>query len=111
MSNYELLLGFGYHFVMEGHLALVRQARAGNDFVVASIFVNPAQFSAGEDLGRYPRQLEQDSELLNELGVVRYLQLERPEAVTEVASKSPSQIHPFSHSVATYSTGSSLFTG
>jgi pantoate--beta-alanine ligase len=55
----------------EGHLALVRQARRDNDVVVASIFVNPAQFGPHEDLERYPRQLAQDSRVLADLGVVR----------------------------------------
>ena len=44
----------------EGHLDLVRLARAQNDVVVASIFLNPKQFAAHEDLGAYPRTLERD---------------------------------------------------
>lgn len=48
----------------EGHLALVRRARELTDRVVASVFVNPAQFGPQEDLGRYPRRPEQDAELL-----------------------------------------------
>jgi pantoate--beta-alanine ligase len=49
----------------EGHLSLVRLARhAGADRVVASVFVNPAQFGPGEDFTRYPRQPEKDAEML-----------------------------------------------
>jgi pantoate--beta-alanine ligase len=52
-----------------GHLALVERARAENDTVVASIFVNPAQFGAHEDLGRYPRDLPRDARVAREAGV------------------------------------------
>jgi pantoate--beta-alanine ligase len=48
----------------EGHMDLVRAARHRADKVVASIFVNPGQFAAHEDLGQYPRTLEQDGALL-----------------------------------------------
>ena len=52
----------------EGHLTLVRGGRRRADQVAATIFVNPLQFGAGEDLGRYPRQEEQDLALLEAEG-------------------------------------------
>jgi len=48
----------------DGHLALVRQARAANDCVSVSIFVNPTQFAPDEDFAAYPRNTERDLELL-----------------------------------------------
>ena len=53
----------------DGHLSLFRAARAENELVVASLFVNPAQFGAGEDLERYPRDEERDTRLAEEAGV------------------------------------------
>ena len=52
-----------------GHLALFAAAREENDVVVASLFVNPAQFGANEDLDRYPRDEERDAKLAEEAGV------------------------------------------
>ena len=53
----------------KGHLALVDQARAAADAVVVSIFVNPMQFAAHEDLDTYPRTLDDDLSALREAGV------------------------------------------
>jgi pantoate--beta-alanine ligase len=52
-----------------GHLSLFRAARAESDVVVVSLFVNPVQFSSGEDLARYPRDEERDAQLADETGV------------------------------------------
>jgi pantoate--beta-alanine ligase len=53
----------------EGHLALFRAARAESDVVVASLFVNPAQFQDAADLNGYPRDEERDAGLAREAGV------------------------------------------
>lgn len=53
----------------EGHLLLVKWARGKNDFVVATIFVNPLQFGANEDLEKYPRTFEADCAQLEQEGV------------------------------------------
>ena len=56
-------------YLHEGHLSLVDLARARAEFLTASIFVNPLQFGAGEDLNRYPSDLERDLALLEARGV------------------------------------------
>jgi pantoate--beta-alanine ligase len=53
----------------DGHLSLFRAARAECDLVVASLFVNPAQFGANEDLDRYPRDEARDTKLAEDAGV------------------------------------------
>jgi len=52
-----------------GHLALFRAARTENDVVIASLFVNPAQFGANEDLASYPRNEQRDARLAEKAGV------------------------------------------
>ena len=55
-------------YLHAGHLSLVRQAKAENDCVVVSIFVNPIQFGVGEDYTVYPRDMRRDSELATGAG-------------------------------------------
>jgi len=52
-----------------GHLSLIKKAIADNDIVIVSIFINPLQFAPSEDLADYPRQLQQDLKLCQQLGV------------------------------------------
>ena len=56
-------------YLHDGHLSLMRQARAATDVLVASIFVNPLQFGADEDLDAYPRDLDRDGRLADAAGV------------------------------------------
>jgi pantoate--beta-alanine ligase len=56
-------------YLHEGHLSLLRAARAECDLVVMSLFVNPTQFGPGEDLERYPRDEERDLRLAGSAGV------------------------------------------
>lgn len=67
--------GRAVHFVPtmgyfhEGHLSLMRRAKADGGAVIVSIFVNPLQFGANEDLDRYPRDFERDRQMAESIGV------------------------------------------
>jgi pantoate--beta-alanine ligase len=56
-------------YLHAGHASLLRQARQENDIVVLSVFVNPIQFGANEDLDKYPRDFEADMTLAGQMGV------------------------------------------
>lgn len=73
----------------EGHLSLVRLAREYAERVVASIFVNPTQFGAGEDYGEYPRTPEEDRRLLASAGT------------DLLFTPSPETVYPFGEEAAT----------
>lgn len=60
-------------YLHDGHVSLMRSAMGDNDVAVASIFVNPLQFAANEDLSTYPRDLGRDLELSEAAGVTHVL--------------------------------------
>lgn len=79
----------------EGHLTLCDTAREHADHVVLSVFVNPLQFAAGEDLDRYPRDLDRDARLAAERGV----DLVFAPGVDEVYPDGPAQVRVHAPSI------------
>ena len=71
-------------YLHDGHASLMRRASADNEVAAASIFVNPLQFAANEDLASYPRDLDRDVGLAIESGVTHVL----APSVVEMASTS-----------------------
>ncbi|HEY7220496.1 MAG TPA: pantoate--beta-alanine ligase [Candidatus Binatia bacterium] len=68
-DGHRIVLVATMGFLHEGHLCLVRDAKAHGDRVVVSIFVNPKQFGPNEDFAAYPRDLERDARWLEKDGV------------------------------------------
>ena len=56
-------------YLHEGHSELIRKSISENDITIVSIYVNPVQFGEGEDLEKYPRDIESDIDILRSLGV------------------------------------------
>jgi pantoate--beta-alanine ligase len=84
-------------YLHEGHKALIRESKLQNDITVVSIYVNPTQFGPGEDYERYPRDLERDMAVCDEMGVdVVFAPLDEemypPGSKTEVYVKELSEV-------------------
>lgn len=77
----------------KGHLSLYESARAENDLVISSIFVNPTQFNNAEDLKKYPRDTDRDIKILKTSGLVDAVYI--PEVQDIYPEKAESQHYDF----------------
>ncbi|MDJ0729162.1 MAG: bifunctional pantoate--beta-alanine ligase/(d)CMP kinase [Crocosphaera sp.] len=78
----------------KGHISLIGRAMSEVDVVVVSIFVNPLQFGPEEDLAKYPRQLETDAQLCENLGVAAIFAPTPEEMDINSTSKKTTQVFP-----------------
>lgn len=77
----------------DGHLSLYKQAKAENDMVISSIFVNPTQFNNADDLKKYPRDTQRDISILEKSGLVDAVYL--PEVHDIYPEKTESQHYDY----------------
>lgn len=68
----------------KGHLSLIKKAAQLSKLIVVSIFVNPTQFGPNEDFDNYPRTLEQDIRLINDLSIKNNIIIFAPESMSEI---------------------------
>src|SRR6266481_5702831 len=76
-------------FLHEGHLSLVREGKRRSDVVVVSIFVNPIQFNQQTDFAKYPKNFEQDRQMLEALGADALFYPEATEMYPEATEMYP----------------------
>ncbi len=94
----------------EGHISLMDRAVHENDFTIASIFVNPAQFMPGEDFDRYPRTWDEDLEAADKAGVDLIFH-PSPEEMYPPRAQTSVEVHLLTRSLCGMSRGQGHFRG